>query len=101
MVLYLVYFNYLNAGPKCQANGDVIRLFFPEHSTNNYVIQFWRENSQILTILKGGDLDYSHLTKLKKKYIYITEICMKKQYKSSIIKNRKITKKKKKMMVFP
>ena len=43
---------------------------------------------------KGGYLDFSHLAELKK--IYITEIYMKKQYKSSRIKNHKITKKKKK-----
>ena len=43
---------------------------------------------------KGGYLDFSHLIELK--YIYITEIYMKKQYKSSIIKNHRITKKKKK-----
>ena len=41
---------------------------------------------------KGGYLDFSHLTELKK--IYITEIYMKKQYKSSIIKNHKIKNKK-------
>ena len=39
--------------------------------------------------VKGGYLDFSHLTELK--YIYITEIYMKKQYKSSRIKNHKIT----------
>ena len=38
--------------------------------------------------LKGGHLDFSHLTEFKK--LYITEIYMKKQYKSSIIKNHKI-----------
>ena len=43
-------------------------------------------------MLKGGYLDFSHLTKLKN--IYITEIYMKKQYKSSIIKSHKITRKK-------
>ena len=42
-------------------------------------------------IVKGGYLDFSHLTELKN--IYITKIYMKKQYKSSIIKNHKITKK--------
>ena len=41
---------------------------------------------------KGGYLDFSHFTELKN--IYITEIYMKKQYKSSIIKNHKITNKK-------
>ena len=35
--------------------------------------------------LKGGYLDLSHLTELRN--IYITEIYMKKQYKSSMIKN--------------
>ena len=41
--------------------------------------------------LKGGYSDFSHLTKLKN--VYITEIYMKKQYKSSRIQNHKITKK--------
>ena len=50
-------------------------------------------------ILKGGYFDFSHLTELKN--IYITEIYMKKQYKSSIIKNHKITNKKKNLMGFP
>ena len=40
--------------------------------------------------VKGGHLDFSILTELKN--IYITEIYMKKQYKSSKIKNHKITK---------
>ena len=44
---------------------------------------------------KGGYLDFSHLTELKN--IYITEIYMKKQYKSPRIKNHKITF----FMVFP
>ena len=53
---------------------------------------------------KGGYLDFSHLTELKN--IYVTEIYMKKQYKSSIIRNHKITKKKNiyiknRGMVFP
>ena len=40
---------------------------------------------------KGGHLDFSHLTELKKNiYIYITEINRKKQYKSSITKIHKI-----------
>ena len=39
--------------------------------------------------IKGGYLDFSHLTELKN--IYITEIYMKKQCKSSRIKNHKIT----------
>ena len=41
---------------------------------------------------KSGYLDFLHLTELKN--IYITEIYMKKQYKSSITKNHKIEKKK-------
>ena len=41
---------------------------------------------------KGGYLDFSHLTKLK--YLYITQIYMKKKCKSSIIKNDKIKPKK-------
>ena len=41
--------------------------------------------------IKGGYLDFSHLTELKN--IYFTEIYMKKQYKSLIIKNNKITNK--------
>ena len=40
----------------------------------------------------GGYLDFSHLNKLRN--ICNTEICMKKQYKSSITKNHKIKKKK-------
>ena len=39
---------------------------------------------------KGGYLDFSHLTKLRNIYKCITEIYMKKQYKSSITKNHKI-----------
>ena len=39
--------------------------------------------------VKGGHLDFSQLPELKD--IYITEIYMKKQYQSSIIKNHKIT----------
>ena len=42
-----------------------------------------------IRILKGGYLDFSHLTKLKN--IYITEIYMKIQYKSSRIMNHRIT----------
>ena len=42
---------------------------------------------------KGGYLDFSHVKELKN--IYITELYMKKQYKSSIIKNHKITKEEK------
>ena len=41
-----------------------------------------------LWALKGGCLDFSHLTELK--YMYITEIYMKKQYKSSKTNNYKI-----------
>ena len=41
------------------------------------------------TCFKGGYLDFSHLTELKN--IYINEIYMKKQYRSSRIKNHKIT----------
>ena len=40
--------------------------------------------------VKGGYLDFSHLTELKN--IYITEIYMRKQYKSSKIKNKKNSK---------
>ena len=43
--------------------------------------------------IKGGYLDLSHLPELKN--TYITEIYMKKEYKSSIIKNHKIRNKKK------
>ena len=39
--------------------------------------------------VKGGYLDFSHLTELKN--IYSTKIYMKKQYKSSMIKNHKFT----------
>ena len=48
--------------------------------------------SSNLVCIKGGYLDFSHLTKLKN--LYITEFHTKKQYKSSIIKNHKIEKKK-------
>ena len=50
---------------------------------------------------KGGYLDFSHLIELKT--IYITDIHMKKQHKSSITKNHEIKKKKKCifLMVFP
>ena len=41
---------------------------------------------------KGDHSDFSHLAELKN--LYITEIYMKKQCKSSIIKNHKITPKK-------
>ena len=41
--------------------------------------------------VKGGYLDFVHLTELRN--IYITEIYMKKQYKSSITRNHKIKKK--------
>ena len=44
-----------------------------------------------LLILKGGHLDFSQPAEFKN--LYITEIYMKKQYKSSIIKNFKITEK--------
>ena len=54
--------------------------------------------SYIIT-LKGGYLDFFHFAELRN--ICITEIYMKKQYKSSRIKNRKIKKKKKKMMAVP
>ena len=49
--------------------------------------------------LKGGYIDFSYLTELKKNiYIYIPEMYMKKQYKSWITKNNKI---KIFLMVFP
>ena len=41
--------------------------------------------------LKGGYLDFLHLTELKN--IYVTEIYMKKHHISSIIKNHKIRRK--------
>ena len=50
------------------------------------------------TMCKGGYLDFSHLTQLECKYI--TEIYMKKHYKSSLTKNHKI-KQKIFLMVFP
>ena len=60
------------------------------------------QNITLLTVLrtsfKGGYLDFSHLTELKN--FCITEIYMKKQYKSSIINNHK-TVKKDFLMVFP
>ena len=55
--------------------------------------QFWHK-------VKGGHLDFSHLTELEN--VFITEVYMKKQYKPSMIKNHKITKKKIFfLMVFP
>ena len=39
-------------------------------------------------MLKGGQLDFSHFTELKN--VYITEIYMEKEYKSSITKNHKV-----------
>ena len=42
-------------------------------------------------MFKDGYLDFSHLTEFKE--FCITEIYLKKQYKSSIIKNTKVTKK--------
>ena len=45
------------------------------------------------TLVKGGHLDFSHLTELK--HVYITEIYMEKkktQYKSPRIKNHEIQK---------
>ena len=51
-------------------------------------------STEIPFAFKGGYLDFSHLTELKD--IYITEIYMKKYYKSSISKDHKIEKKKKK-----
>ena len=46
--------------------------------------------SQLKFPFKGSYLDFSHLTELQK--IYITEMYMIKQYKSSITKNNKIEK---------
>ena len=55
-------------------------------------IRFCKASLTSVHQFKGGYLDFSHLTELKK--IYITEIYMKKQYKSSITKNHKIIQKK-------
>ena len=62
--------------------------------------------TQFLTIysllFKSGYLGFSHLTELKNIYFFfITEIYMKKQYKSSIAKNHKIKKIYIFLMVFP
>ena len=46
-------------------------------------------NGYFIRVIKGGYLDFSHLTELKN--IYITEIYMRKQYKTSKFKNKKIT----------
>ena len=51
-----------------------------------------RDKKHIQFVFKGGYLDFSHLPESKN--IYITEIYVKKEYKSSIIKNHKITNKK-------
>ena len=48
--------------------------------------------SSTYTAVKGGYLDFSHLTKFKNEYI--TAIYVKKQCKLSIFKNHKITLKK-------
>ena len=45
----------------------------------------------LIKCLKGGYLDFSHPAELKN--IYITEIYVKKQYKSSITKIRKLREK--------
>ena len=70
------------------------------HSLRHLYLTGAKENEilYLAYIFKGGYLDFSHLTELKN--IYITEICMKKQDKSSIIKNHK-KKKKKKRLMFP
>ena len=47
-------------------------------------------HSEVQSRFKDGYLDFSHLTESKN--IYITEIYMKKQYKSSITMNHKIEK---------
>ena len=66
---------------------DGVFLMITMHFTCKWIVnRTWH--------IKGGHLDFSHLTELKN--IYITEIYMKKQYKSSWIKNHRITKKKKK-----
>ena len=49
-------------------------------------------STEIPFAFKGGYVDFSHLTELKD--IYITEIYMKKYYKSSISKDHKKKKKK-------
>ena len=66
----------------------------PGYFTAPSVSSFPHENSDI----NGGHLDFSHLTELKT--TYITEMYMKKQYKSTI-KNHKIKKKRIFLMVFP
>ena len=47
-----------------------------------------KKNEILYFGIKGGYLEFSHHAKLKN--IYVTEIYMKKQYKSSVIKNHKI-----------
>ena len=63
-----------------------------ENTGNHHFVLFPLHSlfKNLLHNFKGGYLDFSHLTELKN--IYITEIYMKKQYKSSRIKNHKITK---------
>ena len=63
---------------------------------NGYLVYFAHMYSDMLgqvnrSRLKGGYLNFSHLTELKN--ISITEIYMREQYKSSITKNHKIKKK--------
>ena len=79
--------NYFIAWPRTMKIGQIDVLFPVTRSKMKRRVTY---NDSF----KGGYLDFSHLTELKK--IYITEIYMIKQYQSSIIKNPKIEKKKKK-----
>ena len=60
---------------------DIFFFFFHLWSSGNVPFCMTGQKSY----LKGGYLDFSHLIELKN--IHITEIYMKKQYKSLIIKN--------------
>ena len=61
---------------------------FENNTTSDWIIQSCLTNQKFK--VKGGYLDFSNLTELKN--IFITEIYMKRQCQSSIIKNHKTIK---------
>ena len=77
-----IFFFYIILSPGC-----VIEEYNLVSSANILILQLILSGKSLIYI-KGGYLDFSHLNELKN--IYITEIYMKKQYKSSITKNKKI-----------
>ena len=89
-LIYLLYFTHiLQQNTKPVKYGCLHRQI--QKPNKNIVAALMRR-------IKGGYLDFSHLTELEN--IYITEIYMRKQYKSSKTKNHKI-KQKYFLMVFP